>query len=339
MNQPDKPYTDFGLCRDMLEAPAIVAGFEPDRVGAAADALRQTGKLHLTGEGSSRLFPAKHVIKVARQRGYPLQLHTEAGLQSRGYPLADWAVLGASNSGRTAEVIQLFKQLKDVGHDKLFSLTAFAESKLESFSSAGYVLGCGAEGAVAATKSVIEQALVIQAIVEAAADDTRLAGELSRLSTAMQAALTAEIPSDITKMMADSPIIYWAGPNDGVAEELTLKTNEITRKPSDYLEGTYAAHGIEEVMNPGDTVLWIDPIADQEQKFEQVLVKGVGVHIVCISTRDTRFPTIRVADAGDMTGYAYLSAGWNLLVEAGLALGVDIDKPERARKVGNEFVG
>ena len=34
-----------------------------------------------------------------------------------------------------------------------------------------------------------------------------------------------------------------------------------------------------------------------------------------------------------------LAAGWNLLVEAGLKLGINIDKPERARKVGNEFTG
>ena len=31
--------------------------------------------------------------------------------------------------------------------------------------------------------------------------------------------------------------------------------------------------------------------------------------------------------------------GEALLVEAGLALGVNVDKPERARKVGNEFAG
>jgi glucosamine--fructose-6-phosphate aminotransferase (isomerizing) len=34
-----------------------------------------------------------------------------------------------------------------------------------------------------------------------------------------------------------------------------------------------------------------------------------------------------------------MAAGWNVLVEAGLALGVNLDKPLRARKVGNEFTG
>ncbi len=333
------PYSNFGLCKDMLATPDIVRAFDPARYSEAAEALNDIGNLHLTGEGSSRLFPAKHAIKLARQRGYDLNLHTEAGYQSRGYQLDDWAVLGASNSGKTAEVIQLFKQLHEQGHERLFSVTAAANSMLASFAHTGYVLGCGEENAVAATKSVIEQALVVQSIVEDAAADEQLASELGQLADAMHTALTAPVPGELTRQIADSPIIYWAGPNDGVAEELTLKTNEITRKPSDYLEGTYAAHGIEEIMNAGDVVLWIDPIAEQEQKFEDVLVKGVGVHVIAVATRQTRFPTIRVPEAGELTGFVYMAAGWNVLVEAGLLRGVDLDKPQRARKVGNAFTG
>ncbi|GHT40239.1 hypothetical protein FACS189443_0300 [Planctomycetales bacterium] len=32
-----------------------------------------------------------------------------------------------------------------------------------------------------------------------------------------------------------------------------------------------------------------------------------------------------------------LIAGWNLLVQIGVACGVDLDKPKRARKIGNEY--
>lgn len=343
MNSTDARYTDFGLCKDMLDTPAIVRGFGVDQTSVAAAAVKAAGKLHMTGEGSSRIFPAKHAMKVARQRGYATALHTEAGCQSQSYDLSDWAVFGLSNSGRTAEVIQLFKNLKEAGHDKLFSLTAFAQSKLESFADQGYVLSCGEEGAVAATKSVVEQALFYQALLEEVHGDKTLAGRLDELADAMDAALKVEVPAEVTQAICESPIIYWAGPNDGVAEELTLKTNEITRKPSDYLEGTYAAHGIEEVMSDKDVVLWIDPIEDQEAKFEDVLVKGIGVKIIAISNRETRFPTIRVPDLGsacnDLAGYVYMAAGWSVLVEVGTALGINIDKPERARKVGNEFVG
>ena len=161
----------------------------------------------------------------------------------------------------------------------------------------------------------------------------------SELAGKIDQALILPIDPDIIEAAAKAPTIYIAGYNDGVAEELTLKTNEITRKKSDYLEGTYAVHGIEEVMDKNDIVFVIDPIDDEIEKFQDVLVNGVGLKVVAIAGRDTPFTTIRVPDAGKMNPYVYLSAGWNLLVEIGLTLSIDLDKPERARKVGNEFTG
>ncbi len=92
-------------------------------------------------------------------------------------------------------------------------------------------------------------------------------------------------------------------------------------------------------MEKDDIVFVVDPIDDEIEKFQEVLAKGVGLKIVAIADRDTPFTTIRVPGAGEMAPYVYLSAGWNLLVEIGLALNINLDKPERARKVGNEFVG
>jgi glucosamine--fructose-6-phosphate aminotransferase (isomerizing) len=201
------------------------------------------------------------------------------------------------------------------------------------------VLTCGEEGAVAATKSVIEQALFYRALLEAVAGAPDLASRLAELSTAVNQALTMDIDPDVVTAVADAETIYWAGRNDGVAEELTLKTNEITRKAADYLEGTYAVHGIEEVMTAGQVVICIDPYEGSEAKFEEVLVQGVGLKIVAISTRSTRFPTIQIPDMGDLSEYVQMAAGWNILVEVGLRLGINVDKPERARKVGNEFAG
>ena len=124
-----------------------------------------------------------------------------------------------------------------------------------------------------------------------------------------------------------------------MAEELTLKTNEITRKKSDFLEGTYAVHGIEEVMNADDVVIFINPFASELEKIKETLVDGVGLTVIAVSDEDTIFPTIKVKDVGELQNYVYLAAGWNILVEVGVNLGINLDKAERARKVGNEFVG
>jgi len=339
MNSNDEKYTGYGLTRDMLATPEIVRNFNTTRMQETAAEVAKIGKLFLTGEGSSRIFPAKNLMRTAREQGRSITLHTEAGRQSQDYQIADWAVFALSNSGRTAEVIGLFKKLAEAGNEHRYSLTAFADSRLESLANKGYVLECGEEGAVAATKSVVEQALFYLALLENMYGESNLANQLDGLADAMQAALTTKIDSEIVADIAGAGTIYWAGRNDGVAEELTLKTNEITRKHSDYLEGTYAVHGIEEVMSKDDVVLWIDPYRDSEEKFQEVLGKGVGMKIIAIADRDTIFPTIKISSAGNLSTFVQMCAGWNIMVEVGILLGIDLDKPERARKVGNEFEG
>jgi len=335
--QRDDKYAQYGLVRDMLAATAIIERFDAHQAVDTAGAIAGVGRLLLTGEGSSRIFPAKSAIAHARRSGGNLQLHTEAGRQAQEYDLSDWAVFALSNSGRTREVIELFSILNERGHQHLYSLTAFPNSKLESLATRGYVLGCGEEGAVAATKSVLEQALFYRALLETAADRAQLAGRLGELSRQFDQALTTAIEPQVIEAIAGASVVYWAGRNDGVAEELTLKTNEITRKTADYLEGTYAVHGIEEVMSRDQVVIWIDPYEGSEEKFEEVLVRGVGLKVIAIASRATRFPTIRIPDAGDLAGYVQMAAGWNILVEVGIRLAVNLDKPERARKVGNEI--
>ncbi len=334
-----EPYSQFNLVRDMLAAVDVIRTFDPGMVQPTAAEIAATGRLLLTGEGSSRLFPAKSAIMHSRRQGWPCVLHTEAGRQSQEYSLQDWSVLGMSNSGRTAEVIRLFNGLKDAGHQSRYSLTALADSPLEAAAKRGHVLKCGKEGAVAATKSVVEQALFCRGLVEAIAGKPSLVGRLAELAKNVEAALTLAVDPEITSRLAKAGTIYFAGRNDGVAEELTLKTNEITRKRSDYLEGTYAVHGIEEIMQADDVVIWIDPYQESEQKFHDVLVKGVGLSVIAVASRSTMFPTVQIPDSGDLAGFVQLAAGWNLLVETGMALGINVDKPQRARKVGNEFTG
>ena len=338
MNLTDDRYQRFALVRDMLDTSDIIAKFSSNQAIDVAHQIAGVGRLLMTGEGSSRIFPAKNAIAHARRQGWPLQLHTEAGRQSKEYDLASWAVFALSNSGRTAEVIDLYQSLRERDHSHLFSLTAFPDSKLGSLAHRAFVLSCGPEGAVAATKSVIEQALFHRALLEHAAKQPTLGSKLSMLADQFRAALTTSIPPELVTKLANARTIYWAGRNDGVAEELTLKTNEITRKRSDFLEGTYAVHGIEEVMDASDVVIWIDPYAGSLSKFDDVLVKGVKLTVIAVSSQPTPFPTIVIPDAGDLSGFVQMAAGWNLLVETGIALGINLDKPERARKVGNEFV-
>lgn len=337
MNSQKSSYTQFGLVADMLAVPNLIRSFDPDRMQATSGKIAEVGRLLLTGEGSSRLFPAKSIIAEAHRKNWPIKLHTEAGLQAREYELSNWAVMGLSNSGRTTEVIALFDKLKQENHPHLYSLTARANSKLESFASAGYLLTCGEEHAVAATKSVTEQALFLWALVAHSSGSRSLAWNTESLATSVESALTMTIDPALIQRIAGARTIYWAGRNDGVAEELTLKTNEITRKSANYLEGTYAVHGIEEVLDPDDVIIWVNPYISAQEKFQAVLSKDIGTTIIAIASQPTLFPTILIPEEKAFSPFVQMAAGWNLLVETGLHLHINLDKPLRARKVGNDY--
>jgi len=337
MNLTDPNYAQYALVQEMMQTVETVEKFDPTQTVEVAKAIKAAGRLFLTGEGSSRIFPAKNAIRKALTWGMDLSIATDGSRQSAQYDLSKFAVFCASNSGRTKEVVLLAKMLGEIGNKNRYGLSANEGTMLEKECVKTWVLNCGWEQAVAATKSVIEQTLFYESILWHIRGIDKSA-ELAKLPALLKEALTLSIPKDIVDLAVKAPTIYFAGYNDGVAEELTLKTNEITRKKSDFLEGTYSVHGIEEVMNPNDIVFLVDPIEEEIQKFQEVLTQGVGLKIVAIADRETPFITIRVPNAGELKPYVFLCAGWNLLVEIGLAKGINLDKPERARKVGNELI-
>jgi len=327
MNNSDK-YQKYALCREMLETADVVRNFNVEKRETYGEAFKSASSVLLTGEGSSRIFPAKKSIYDAFKSGMKTPVYTEGATQAQEYALEGMTVFGASNSGKTKELIRLFNTLVKEGHQNLYGLTAYAGSTLENYCKATHVLSCGSEDAVAATKSVAEQALFFDD-VRAAAEGRTLEG-LKEAGDRVEEVLTQEIDPEIISRIANAGTIYFAGRNNGVAEELTLKTNEITRKKSDFLEGTYAAHGIEEVMNAEDVIIVIDPFEEEEEKFMECLAGGVGTALIAISSRKTSFPyNMTIPEAGAYQNYVELAAGWNLLVETGLALGIDLDKPRK----------
>lgn len=337
MNLKEGKYSGYNLIIEMMDTIDIVKNFDPNKTKNIAGIIKSADGLLFTGEGSSRIFPAKNIIRKARAKGLKFPVITEGSRQAYQYDLSQYAVFCASNSGKTKEVVVLAESLAQKGNQYRFALTANKGTLLENMCEQTFILNCGWEQAVAATKSVVEQALFYESILnhlngENAGTNFRVLGEL------VEQTLTMAVDNSIIEAAVNAPTIYFAGYNDGAAEELTLKTNEVTRKKSDYLEGTYAVHGIEEVMKKDDIVFVIDPIEEEMDKLRQVLVEGVGLKVVAISSKKTPFPTIRIPEAGDMNPYLYLCAGWNLLVEIGLALNINLDKPERARKVGNEYL-
>jgi glucosamine--fructose-6-phosphate aminotransferase (isomerizing) len=337
MNTTDQKYNKYALVREMMETPEIVRKFNHDDIHNFARKIKSKKGLFLTGEGSSRIFPAKRAIYSMLKSGFSFPVITEGSTQATEYPLHDFAVFAASNSGQTKEVIRLVSTLKKRNHDSIFGLTANHKTKLQELVHDTRILSCGKEDAVAATKSVIEQGLFYDALLRSITGQ-ELNG-LKETGDKIEQALTMTIDPAIIDKIKKADVIYFAGRNNGVAEELALKTNEITRKKSAFLEGTFAVHGIEEVMDKNEVVIWIEPFPEEVDKFNECLVKGVGMNVIAISCSNSIFPQMHIPYGGQYSEYVQLAAGWNILVETGIALGIDLDKPVRARKVGNEFIG
>jgi glutamine---fructose-6-phosphate transaminase (isomerizing) len=336
MKLSEVKYNQYALVREMMETPGIINSFKPEVAARFAGAVRKHKGLFLTGEGSSRIFPAKRAIYASHKKGLTLPVVTEGCTQAEEYNLNDYAVFAASNSGQTKEVVRLTTMLKKQRHPAVFGLTANPKTKLEEIASDTQILSCGKEDAVAATKSVIEQGLFYDSLLRIVRGE-KMEG-MKELAKKTEEALTLNIDPLVTAIISKASMIYFAGRNTGVAEELALKTNEITRKKSAYLEGTFAVHGIEEVMDKSEVVIWIEPFPAEIEKFNECLVKGVGLNIIAVSSQKTIFPTIIIPDGGEYAEYVQLAAGWNILVETGIALGINLDKPTRARKVGNEYI-
>ncbi len=337
MNLTEEKYNKYALVREMLETAEITENFDPDVTSRFVNPIKSKKGLFLSGEGSSRLFPAKRAIFSSLRKDFLMPVITEGCTQAMEYNLNDFAVFAASNSGRTKEVIRLVDNLKKKNHKPVFALTANTGTKLEEIADDTHVLSCKTEKAVAATKSVIEQGLFYDSLMRNLRSE-KMEG-LDVLAGQMRDVLLAPVDPDITNLLKNAGIIYFAGRDNGVAAEIALKTNEITRKRSVFYEGTFALHGIEEIMNKDEVLIWIDPFDVDQDKFLECIVQGVGVHVIAISSRKTLFPTITIPDGGEYSEYLQIAAGWNLLVETGIALGLDLDHPKRARKVGNEYVG
>jgi glucosamine--fructose-6-phosphate aminotransferase (isomerizing) len=335
MNLKEEHYNKYALVREMMETPEIIKSFDSGAVAKFAGLVKSFKGLFLTGEGSSRIFPAKRAIYASLKK-VSVPVLTEGCTQAEEYNLSNYAVFAASNSGQTKEVVRLTTALKKQKHTAVFGLTANPGTKLEEIATATHVLRCGKENAVAATKSVVEQGLFYDSLLRTMQGE-KMEG-LNDLAEKTEKALTTKIDPSITDIIRNASVIYFAGRNNGVAEELALKTNEITRKKSAFLEGTFAVHGIEEVMDKNEVLIWIEPFPAEQEKFSECLVKGVGMNIIAVSSQKTMFPTIIIPDAGQYAEYVQLAAGWNILVETGISLGIDLDKPTRARKVGNEYI-
>lgn len=328
-------YSRFHLVNEMYEAVEYIKNIQSGSIHEFLDLPAADFPLMLTGEGSSRIFPAKNSVhrRLSLDRGP--YIFTESSTDLANKNLRDFIVIGASNSGRTKELVNLFRELKHSGHDNLYGLTCNHNSLLAKYSKKTTVFNAGTEKAVAATKTVIAQALFYDIMLLECYNNKKT--DTWELADLLELTLNTGIDNKMTDILSKANTIYYAGNNNGVAEELTLKTNEIIRKRSAFLPGTYLLHGVEEVVTSDDVIILVDTYPDEFEKIRSIYTSNAGADVIAFSFEDTPFHTLKIPETTPFSEpYIKLAAGWNLLVETGIKLGIDLDRPERARKIGNE---
>jgi glutamine---fructose-6-phosphate transaminase (isomerizing) len=115
----------------MFDTVRIIQQFDVTAVKKSFTKIKTDSRLFLTGEGSSRIFPAKNMRHHQLMIGGGPEIFIEGGAQLLDYPLEDYCVIGASNSGKTKEIITLFSHLKSLGHTNLYAVTCNNNTPLQ----------------------------------------------------------------------------------------------------------------------------------------------------------------------------------------------------------------
>lgn len=335
MNINGQIYSKYSLVNEMFDTVRVIREFDTGAIGQIFNQIKEDSKLILTGEGSSRIFPANNMRHHQLTTGGGPQIFSEGSAQLLDYPLEEYFVIGASNSGKTKEIIKLFNFLISQNHSNLFAVTCHRNTPLQRLARRTIIIEHCTENAVAATKSVVAEALVYESILISL---KKYVFSLDELADKFQDVILSPVNEAIINSLINAATIYFVGNNNGVAEELTLKTNEILRKKSSFLPGTYLLHGIEEVINANDVLVIVDPLESEFDKIREIYQKKIGAAIIAFESFECPFLTFILPEHNLFEdGYLKLAAGWNLLAEAGIKMGINIDKPTRARKIGNEF--
>ena len=324
---------------EMEESVNILANFDAGTSKKIADYVR--GKpIIILGKGSSQIFPAAN----AKRRSYRLnpELRVEISLPENievdHIPKDAFVFLG-SNSGKTYEILEMAEKLKS-RKIEFFGVTADPGSDLARLCNGRiYRLQGNFEKGVAATKSIIDQALFYDSIIHEILGLEFPLGNKGKLSEQacriMEENFNREMPDDILDRTHphEDNTYYWIDHDTGVGAELKLKTNEIAGKRAIYESGTQILHGPGEAMKPKDVVFVVGSRFYTQKDREELQKLAAKTRAETISLEeDSYLCHLNTRLIPEFEGYCQLPSGWNLLRRIAYKLDRNIDKPTVAVK-------
>lgn len=285
--------------------------------------------------GSSFYLPSGRAQSIADKLG--VTKHIRFIMASEGYNInpKHWnSIILISNSGKTREIVSLAKRFDK---KQVFAITSNGSSDLANLASNVYILQSGKERAVAATKSIVEQSLVLEDLIKYLSGKGEISKkEMHQVDQAMKKNISSAIDNRLTLAIAGAQTVYFVGGSTGIGEEVALKFNEIAKKKSKFIPGTQILHGSEEVIEKGDVVflLFADKYRDYADRFAEMKLK-TGCFFVTIGKN---WPISDIEACLELVKgykpYCYLAYFWNILTKYALLRGYSLDKAEKIAKVG-----
>jgi glucosamine--fructose-6-phosphate aminotransferase (isomerizing) len=202
-------------------------------------------------------------------------------------------VIAVSQSGETADVLEGVKAAKDAGA-QVISVINRPNSILADLSHQVIYLNCGAEIAVAATKSFLSQLAIfyllsfsmVNAFDEAVAKLTSLNGEIARVLDWNKSELIK-----LSQKLIDKNDFYYIarGINFAIASEGALKLKEISYIHAEGMPAGELKHGTLALIEPGTPVVVICPA---DYTFSETLsnameAKSRGAYIIGVSDKES----------------------------------------------------
>ena len=328
--------------KEMLKSAEVLKRFEFSITEKLAKEIGSK-RIIFTGMGSSFIFPAAQ----ARHRAFELNINNkvEAYLASELLSVSDFSetyVILCSNSGMTKETILLQEHLKN-RNAQYIAITSAQDSILSKRCRNKIIMQCGPEKGTAATKSVIEQALILDSLIFNLAEIQhkkinlqKLKKHLANTSRCILNNITLKIPDRMLNTLAKAHSLYFIGRATGVGDEIALKSHEILRKSAFFYPDTSMLHGIEESIKPAPIILF-EP--GKFRKFTNDFA-GFAKRTNCsLFSIDSTKPAhgIRIKSSPYFENYCLLAAGWGLLLNIAKKLKLDIDKPKKISKIGNPY--
>lgn len=328
--------------KEMLEGGEICRNFDFEITKKLAQKIG-TKKIIFSGNGSSFIFPAKNA-KYQSQK-YSLTNKVEAILAPDLFQYQDFSdtyVFLASNSGQTKEIMLLLELLQKRGADCV-AVTARLDSELAKKCEEKIILGGVFEKGVAATKSVIEQALINESIILHLAFNQGKIINLKNIKNGLNKAgdiivQNANLPIEklLIEKLSISQNLFMIGMDTGVAEEITLKAYEIAKKIAVYSPATQILHGsAEAVDNAGVIIFEPEKYTEYINDFQNFskktnsLILGIG--------GNSQLGGLKIGTNEYFNNYCLLAGGWALLRNIANYLRIDIDHPKKIQKVGNPY--